>query len=65
MNDYDYLILTTGSIWNYECIRRNQAQAGSKPDPLAFSPGVCSDLFSSGGPTPTPPPANFYPALFS
>ena len=30
---------------------------GSKPDPLAFFPGVCSGgyLFSSGGPTPTTP----------
>ena len=36
---------------------------GSKPDPLAFFPGVCSGgyLFSTGGPTP-PTPANFYPA---
>ena len=36
---------------------------GSKPDPLAFFPGVCSGgyLFFSGGPTPTTPPANFYP----
>jgi len=40
---------------------------GSKPDPLAFLPGVCSGgyLFSSGGPTPTLPPANFYPAADS
>ena len=30
---------------------------GSKPDPLAFFPGVCSGgyLFSSGGLTPTTP----------
>ena len=36
----------------------NQAQVGSKPDPLAFSPVVCSGgyLFSSGGPTATTPP---------
>ena len=48
--------------YHNECIRRNQAQGGSKPDPLAFFPGVCSGgyLFSSGGPTPTTP-ANFYP----
>jgi len=32
-------------------------KGGSKPDPLAFFPGVCSGgyLFSSGGPTPTTP----------
>ena len=44
--------------YHNECIRRNQAQGGgSKPDPLAFFPGVCSGgcLFSSGGPTPTTP----------
>ena len=41
---------------------RNQAQGGSKPDPLAFFPGVCSGgyLFSSGGPTLQLPSANFY-----
>ena len=41
------------------------SQGGSKPDPLAFFPGVCSGgyLFSSGGPTPTTP-ANFYPVQF-
>ena len=36
-------------------ITPNQAQGGgSKPDLLAFFPGVCSGgyLFSSGGPTP-------------
>ena len=47
--------------YHNKCIRRNQAQGGgSKPDPLAFFPGVCSGgyLFSSGGPTPItlPPP---------
>jgi len=38
------------------------SQEGSKPDPLAFFPGVRSGgyLFSSGGPPPQPP-ANFYP----
>ena len=37
---------------------------GSKPDPLAFFPGVCSGgyLFSSGV-QPSQPPANFYPGL--
>ena len=47
--------------YHNECIRRNQAQGGSKPDPLAFFPGVCSGgyLFSSGGPTPTTPPPIF------
>ena len=43
--------------YHNECIRRNQAQGGSKPDPLAFylafAVGV---MFSSGGPTPTTPP---------
>jgi len=41
---------------------------GSKPDPLAFFPGVCSGgyLFSSGGPTPTtPPPRQFLPCLWT
>ena len=49
-----------------ECIRRNQAQGGSKPDPPSFFfPGVCSGgyLFYSGGPTPTTPPRQFYPGL--
>jgi len=34
------------------------SQGESKPDPLAYFPGVCSGgyLFSSGGPTPTTPP---------
>ena len=38
-------------------------KGGQNPTPLAFFPGVCSGgyLFSSGGPTPTTPPANFYP----
>ena len=39
-------------------------KGGQNPTPLASFPGVCSGgyLFSSGGPTPTPP-ANFYPEL--
>ena len=48
----------------------NQAQGGSKPDPLAFFPGVCSGgyLFSSEGPTPTtpsPPPIFTLPSVFN
>jgi len=47
--------------YHNECIRRIKAQGESKPDPLAFFPGVCSGgcLFSSGGPTPTTPPPIF------
>ena len=42
--------------YHNECIRRNQAQGGQNPTPLAFFPGVCSGgyLFSSGE-TPTTP----------
>jgi len=48
-------------------IRPNFPRGGSKLDPLAFFPGVCSGgyLFSIGGPTPTTPPPIFTLILLS
>ena len=50
--------------YHNECIRRNQAQGGSKPDtPSIFPWRLQWGLFSSGGPTPTTPPRQFLPCL--
>ena len=54
MNNYRY---------HNECIRRNQAQGGSKPDPPSFFPWRLQwglSVFQWGS-NPHNPPANFYP----
>ena len=51
--------------YHNECIRRNQAQGGSKPDPPSFFPWRLQwglFVFQCGS-NPHNPPANFYPGL--